>query len=395
MQRRALISVAIVTPLFGLIALLQASIDARQKVRIGESAAANLIYMPSRQVMKALALGHESTLADLLYIQSINYIMQELERSPNPLYLRRLFETIVSLDPQYPRYYATGSILLSAVAERHQDSLDLLAMADGRRYQRQLDGTTAFLGTDAETSPPWDWQRFRDPFLAGPPAAGALHRDNPRRPIINRTRAGYFVVGTRELPLAGEEFLAGARQKGLSDFARETWQKIGEDFLSRTNDRGERERLIEILTEIERNLADTSNEAVKKTLEARRKEVESRIIELLFEGRVAELKARGLIIQSVSELVQLAGLEPPPDPFGLGYVLSEDGKVCSPGRLCSEARRSIRQALRRYEQQHGRKRPASLKAAGVELERFDPRLRILFEPGRSEPDDLKIEFLSQ
>ncbi len=92
----------------------------------GQSPRASLLYLPQGPYLRALALGHEETLADLLYIWSIQYY-SNYDDEARFEYLREIFEgAITELDPRYTEVYLIGAMIMSLEARDTDMALELL-----------------------------------------------------------------------------------------------------------------------------------------------------------------------------------------------------------------------------------------------------------------------------
>ncbi len=79
---------------------------------------AELLYLPRGPYLRALALGHEELLADLLYIWSIQYY-STYDVAARHRYLEAVFGgAITELDPRYGEAYLVGSMIMSVEARR-------------------------------------------------------------------------------------------------------------------------------------------------------------------------------------------------------------------------------------------------------------------------------------
>ena len=70
------------------------------------------LLLPSGKYLKILALGHESFLADIVYLWSIQHY-SIYERNHRFKYLEHTFEIITELDPQYIDPYLTGALTMA------------------------------------------------------------------------------------------------------------------------------------------------------------------------------------------------------------------------------------------------------------------------------------------
>ncbi len=121
MIRRTLAIVALCVVLAGVVLGARARLEAAG----GERVPPSLLYLPKGPFLRALALGQEETLADLLYIWSIQYY-SNYEDATRYDYLEQVFNgAITELDPRYVEPYLVGSMIMSMEARDPQRALRL------------------------------------------------------------------------------------------------------------------------------------------------------------------------------------------------------------------------------------------------------------------------------
>jgi len=103
--------------------LVQGRIEARTAVGRGGSP---LLYLPSGKYLKAMSLGFDGLLADLIYLWSIqyygNYAIED-----RYLYLERIYgQVITELDPHYLDPYLVGALIMNVEARQPGMALRLL-----------------------------------------------------------------------------------------------------------------------------------------------------------------------------------------------------------------------------------------------------------------------------
>lgn len=87
---------------------------------------AELLYLPEGPYLRALALGHEETLADLLYIWAIQYYSNFDDAKLRFQYLEKVFGgAITELDPRFEEVYVVGALIMSAEAREPDMALRL------------------------------------------------------------------------------------------------------------------------------------------------------------------------------------------------------------------------------------------------------------------------------
>jgi len=136
---------------------------------------AGLLYLPQGPYLRALAVGHEETLADVLYIWSIQYY-SSYEDATRYDYLEKVFrDAITELDPLFTEPYLVGGMIMSVEARRPDLALrlydkgleamphnwDLAYWAGWDAYFAE-DYRTAreywLRGAQMDEAPPWLWR---------------------------------------------------------------------------------------------------------------------------------------------------------------------------------------------------------------------------------------------
>ncbi len=94
------------------------------------------LYIPSATFLRYASLGHQTMVADLMWIRTVQYFGREIEirrelnqpRDSKERYkfLYPLLDLTVSLDPQFVRAYRFGGILLTVV-KRYDEAIALYA----------------------------------------------------------------------------------------------------------------------------------------------------------------------------------------------------------------------------------------------------------------------------
>jgi tetratricopeptide (TPR) repeat protein len=120
-MKRTLAIVTLCVVLAGVVLGARARLEAGGEERVP----ASLLYLPKGPFLRALALGQEETLADLLYIWSIQYY-SNYEDASRYNYLDQVFGgAITELDPRYVEPYLVGSLIMSMEAKDPQRALRL------------------------------------------------------------------------------------------------------------------------------------------------------------------------------------------------------------------------------------------------------------------------------
>ncbi|MBI4169484.1 MAG: tetratricopeptide repeat protein [Acidobacteria bacterium] len=103
--------------------LVQGWIEARAA---GRPAGSPLLYLPSGRYLRAVSLGFEELLADLIYLWSIQYYGNYAIKD-RYLYLERIYSQVITeLDPRYLDPYLIGALIMTAEARDPEMALRLL-----------------------------------------------------------------------------------------------------------------------------------------------------------------------------------------------------------------------------------------------------------------------------
>lgn len=391
-----ILRISLIVGLFALISWNQSSLDETKKQE--EDKKPKLLLMPKRGVMKVLSFGHGSTGADLLFIQALNYVLRDIEKKPNPLYLKRLFETMVALDPQAESRYTTGALFLSAIAQRHQAALDLLEQADGRAYKLGIE-KAEFRAPFPQENRREDWLDFKQRLIHNYKTIRDLHPDHPRSWMINRSRSTFFITTRRDNLSAGREFLAGAESKGLTEEEQTAWKNWGESLVKTGNSMDKPSRLYLVINEYKKNIQQTNEERLKAGLQRRLNEVQARFEETVLEIRAKNIARRtGTFPKNLEELKTLAAIHDPKTvkfieeldkPYSPDspedYVFFADGRIRSPSRVVFTTKNKLLERFRDFQESHNRRFPKSFKEMGIDPEKDLPKeVRVSYDSGTGE-----------
>jgi hypothetical protein len=136
-----------------------------------EIRAKDLDFLPAPETARVLALGHTNTLAKLRWVDSFAYFQYQLDRKDDTVAgggtgFRRLYETLISLDPKFQPFYEHAAMNTSGILEQHWISLSFLMRGNQELPQsRELWRNTA---TCLKTFFHWDTKQplLFDAFLA-------------------------------------------------------------------------------------------------------------------------------------------------------------------------------------------------------------------------------------
>ncbi|HEX4824905.1 MAG TPA: hypothetical protein VFV19_11405 [Candidatus Polarisedimenticolaceae bacterium] len=85
-----------------------------------------LLYLPNGKYLRAVSLGHASTVADFVYLWAIQYY-SDYDRADRYRYVKQVFgEVIGELDPAYTDPYWLGALILTTEAGDLEGGLALL-----------------------------------------------------------------------------------------------------------------------------------------------------------------------------------------------------------------------------------------------------------------------------
>src|SRR5574341_54019 len=84
------------------------------------------IYLPPTRFLRAVALGYEHALADVLWFRTINYFGRHYRSDGVYPWLASMCDAVTDLDPQAEHVYRFGGVILPWEARRIEDGLALL-----------------------------------------------------------------------------------------------------------------------------------------------------------------------------------------------------------------------------------------------------------------------------
>lgn len=338
---------------FLLVALLfplQMSFDATKPAQ-----PSSLLYTPDRRLMKVIACGHGPTLADLVWVQSTNYVMTEFKSGHTQIeHLYALYDVMTELDPSFVDAYVTGAIFLSAIADEPDLSLDLLEKGEG-----PLDEVG---GEFVERKGPRG-----EPLGKVPPD----HKE--RWKLLNETAATHLVSYAsyaptleeryEELRTGGELYLFGAKRYPLERYPdRPPWyEQIGKTLTDRV---AGRQKFVDISKSGWYGAAEQIWEQrlhfsepgtpLHALYERRLLEVRSRkLFDELEQGKDRWEKGHGPARALSDFLVQV-----PKDPLGTGYFLVSS-KLVAPALDAAIVERQLARDASRFRRAKG-KNPSSV-----------------------------------
>ncbi|MBI2423402.1 MAG: hypothetical protein HYV27_11285 [Candidatus Hydrogenedentes bacterium] len=88
--------------------------------------AAELMYLPNQKLLKHFTAGLDTIVADLLWLQCIQYIGYQIQGDRSFKWLQAMIETVVDLDPCFVDAYRYGGMFLAALKADDDAGLQLL-----------------------------------------------------------------------------------------------------------------------------------------------------------------------------------------------------------------------------------------------------------------------------
>ncbi len=122
MVRRIATALCVVACLFGATIVAQRQIDAMRRAAIGDE----LLYIPSKAILKHLTAGMSNVIADLLWIETLQYTVAEFHNPERKFrWLDHMLSATTELDPYFEGVYVNGGMFLSAIG-RDERALEYL-----------------------------------------------------------------------------------------------------------------------------------------------------------------------------------------------------------------------------------------------------------------------------
>jgi tetratricopeptide (TPR) repeat protein len=120
-MRRTLALLVVLVVLFGTTLWIRSWLETQER----RAETAELLYLPKGPFLRALALGHEETLADLMYIWALNYY-GKYDHDARRGYLDAVFSgAITELDPRFTEAYLIGAMIMSIEYKQPIEALRL------------------------------------------------------------------------------------------------------------------------------------------------------------------------------------------------------------------------------------------------------------------------------
>lgn len=104
-------------------------LDLREQLKIKSNANQEAMMLPP-EFLQLMSFGHDSLMADVLWLQMIQYYGAAHEQDLSPQYLYNYFDTITTLDPDFEAGYVFSSYLLADDKAQLADAVKLLAKGE-------------------------------------------------------------------------------------------------------------------------------------------------------------------------------------------------------------------------------------------------------------------------
>jgi hypothetical protein len=268
-----------------------------------------LLYLPNEKLLDSFTAGLSSVVADLLWLQCIQYTAEEFKGDFKFVWLDHMLKTITRLDPYFTDVYQRGGVLLAMLKHDDDASIELL-----------------------KSGIPHNPTRWELPFEIA--RTYILNRKDD----VNGARYLAMAAATGDPPLFVIEWAKNTQMRhNLYDVERGMWLDIAE----KSGDENMRETALRKLVEVDlREACDVLTEIAKRY----------------------QLNT-GAPPNAIDDLVT-AGLlkDAPVDPLGGNFLILEDGRVVSTSVLDgfkAERLQILRGWIDKFTRDQGR-RPQSL-----------------------------------
>ncbi len=102
--------------------IAQKQMDARRQVSFEEE----LLYLPNEKLLNHFTGGMDSVIADLLWLQCIQYTAEEFQGDHKYVWLNHMTDTITRLDPYFADVYRYGGIFMACLKADSDASVNLM-----------------------------------------------------------------------------------------------------------------------------------------------------------------------------------------------------------------------------------------------------------------------------
>jgi tetratricopeptide (TPR) repeat protein len=87
---------------------------------------ADSLYLPNGKLLPIVSLGYDNVMADVLWLYSIQYVMEQFWGRHKYVWLYHIFDLITELDPQFEAAYVQGAMFLGMMQGRPKKAIELL-----------------------------------------------------------------------------------------------------------------------------------------------------------------------------------------------------------------------------------------------------------------------------
>ncbi len=266
----------------------------------------DLLYLPNAKLLHHFTGGMDSIVADLLWLQCVQYVAKENRGDRAFTWLDQMLETIIALDPHFTDAYRYGAIFLSALKAEDDASLELLDRGIVKNPEA------------------WDLSY----------EAAMIYLVNRKdQPDSARRAAAYLALSAATGRAPGIVMQLAAKLQGqynLVDIERDMWE----------------------------NLARSSDKLLRDLATRKLQELELREVCSILNRRMEQfLQMSGRRATNLEELAQARLIQAvPPDPLGGRFFIDADGQVQSTTLLDTAKQQGLtilRNGLDKYKEQHG------------------------------------------
>ena len=269
-----------------------------------------MLYLPNEKLLTHFTGGMDSVIADLLWLQCIQYTGEQVQGAHDYEWLSHMINTVVRLDPYFKDAYRFGAIFLAALEDDQDGTLDLL-----HRGMVHLPN---------------------DPDL--PHEAAMIYLLNKREEPGARKMAARYATIASKRPGAGNQIarLAAALQseQNLEHLEEDMWRARLESEDKLIRDMADQK----LRTLGARNMIQELNKLVRTYEEGFGQRPQS--LQTLIDS--------GLVLKEHAQTIQH-------DPLGGTYFIDPNGQVQSTGLLDEEVQHLLgkwRKALKAYQKEH-------------------------------------------
>ena len=285
MRRKLIIALLTLALAFPCAIVSQKRMDAMRESAFDQE----LLYLPNERLLDGFTAGMSSVVADLLWLQCIQYTAEQFRGDFKFVWLDHMLKTITRLDPYFTDVYQWGGVLLAML--KHDDDASINLLKSGIPYN------------------PTSWQL---PFEIA--RTYVLNR----RDEVNGARYMAMAAATGNPPQFVVDWAKNLQKRhNMYDVERGMWL----DIIEHSGDESMRSTAQRRLTEVDlRQLCDALTEAVK--------------------GYASQT---GTMPSSLQQVVDAGAVDKlPEDPLGGTFLVTQKGEVLSTSVLETEKEARVR-----------------------------------------------------